>query len=408
MSSSDARDTPYTNPHDGASFSAGEPPQMPLETGMSILESGLKQLRAGYQERQDLDLRLAADVECLRAQHPNTGELYKAVCHLLFFKYDQHPTATRLYSLVRRGTNSVPQKALKDFWAEIRKEAKERSAMPSLPAELRESAETFIAGLWVQAQKQAKGAFAKHYEEAEASVARMLQQLQESTATVDQLRGQIDDARRLLESQQALEKTLRDRIDEFTTERASLMEEAVQSQAALNEANKAIADLGEKLRADAAQASRNLEAAESRFRDSEKRLYVEIDRERERIKAADAALQKVREDGAKLEASRRTEISQLYREIGDLKQHAGAVEGKLHASEKRREHLESEVDRLHTQVGSATATAERYREDCDAVNAALVQTRTALSREATSLLEARGQIEVLQSTLDQERRNRPS
>ena len=63
--------------------------------------------------------QIQAEVERLRAQFPDTQELYREVSALLFFRYGITPTANKLYQLVRKGSMSAPAEALNKFWETI-------------------------------------------------------------------------------------------------------------------------------------------------------------------------------------------------------------------------------------------------------------------------------------------------
>ena len=65
------------------------------------------------------EARMQAEIEALRAQHPETQDLYREVCVLLFFRYGLTPTANKLYQLVRKGSMSAPAEALARFWEKI-------------------------------------------------------------------------------------------------------------------------------------------------------------------------------------------------------------------------------------------------------------------------------------------------
>lgn len=43
------------------------------------------------------EARMQAEIEALRAQYPETQDLYREVCVLLFFRYGLTPTANKLY-----------------------------------------------------------------------------------------------------------------------------------------------------------------------------------------------------------------------------------------------------------------------------------------------------------------------
>ena len=64
--------------------------------------------------------RLLAEIEALRLQYPDTQDLYREVCVILFFRHGITPTANKLYQLVRKGSMSAPADALNRFWEMLR------------------------------------------------------------------------------------------------------------------------------------------------------------------------------------------------------------------------------------------------------------------------------------------------
>lgn len=67
-----------------------------------------------------MDEEIASAVASLRKQFPNTLDLYREVCVLLFFRHGITPTANKLYQLVRKGSMSAPTQALNRFWGTLR------------------------------------------------------------------------------------------------------------------------------------------------------------------------------------------------------------------------------------------------------------------------------------------------
>ena len=100
--------------------------------------------------------QIQAEVERLRAQFPDTQELYREVSALLFFRYGITPTANKLYQLVRKGSMSAPAEALNKFWETLREKSRIRIEHPDLPESLRDAAAAMLTTVWQQAQTQAK------------------------------------------------------------------------------------------------------------------------------------------------------------------------------------------------------------------------------------------------------------
>jgi hypothetical protein len=123
----------------------------------------------------DLDIpaaspEIASQIEELRLQYPDTQDLYREVCALIFFRYGITPTANKLYQLVRKGSMSAPAKALATFWSELREKSRVRIEHPDLPAELRVAAGELTAALWGRAQAAAQQQFEAQRTEAQADV----------------------------------------------------------------------------------------------------------------------------------------------------------------------------------------------------------------------------------------------
>jgi len=115
--------------------------------------------------------QLLADIERLREQFPQTQELYREVCILLFFRYGMAPTANKLYQLVRKGSMSAPAEALNKFWEDLREKSRVRIEHPDLPEALKTAAGELTATLWTSAQALANESLASYRSEAQVMVA---------------------------------------------------------------------------------------------------------------------------------------------------------------------------------------------------------------------------------------------
>jgi hypothetical protein len=75
---------------------------------------------------QPNEVRLAAEIDRLKAEFPKARELCREVCALLFFRFGITPTANRLYQLLKRGGMSTPTQMLGGFWVELRAKSRAR------------------------------------------------------------------------------------------------------------------------------------------------------------------------------------------------------------------------------------------------------------------------------------------
>ncbi|MEJ2768311.1 DNA-binding protein [Mycetohabitans sp. B46] len=280
------------------------------------------------------DAALSAEIARLKAAHPNTRELYREVCALLFFRFGITPTANRLYQLVRKGSMGTPTEVLAEFWRELREKSRVKLDHPDLPTELRDAAGTLIATLWERAAAAAHAAL----EEVRAEV-RL--ERDAAAAEVAAAREAAAHAERTLETHHAALLTAQARLQELEpalaaaeaarqtlhTEVERLQRDAQERDAALAQARADFARELDKLRADTARAEARLQAAE-------KRALLETEHERRTsarlIKERDAAVRRADES----DAQRRAERQALQAQLGDARQHIGMLEANLAALQR--------------------------------------------------------------------------
>jgi len=114
------------------------------------------------------EAQIASEIDALRRQFPQTRDLYREVCALLFFRYGITPTANRLYQYVRKGSMATPAQVLARFWSDLRERSRVRIDHPGLPPELGQTAGELVLQLWERAQAAAAGTY-----EAQAAEARI-------------------------------------------------------------------------------------------------------------------------------------------------------------------------------------------------------------------------------------------
>jgi chromosome segregation ATPase len=298
-------------------------------------------------------LALIQDVERLRVAFPRTADLYKEVCALLFFRYDETPTATRLFQLVRKGSNSAPKLALEEFWKTLRGQSRARVANPDIPPALQDAAGEMVQALWQAAQGVAKESLAGYVQQAQAEVLRA--QDAERAANEERMRvielldratqkGQ-ESAERI-QSLEGLLQSAQERVAVLEADARVQAEEIVRHHAALA-----------RVQAEATEERQRLivaaETSEARFRDSEKRMLVEIDRERMNSNALGRQLEDANKATVAANERRQTETLALHREIGDLRQTAGKLEGSLQVMTSARDTALEKVGQLQASLFEA-------------------------------------------------------
>ena len=275
------------------------------------------------------EVRLATEIDRLKAEFPKTRELYREVCALLFFRFGITPTANRLYQLVKRGSMSTPTQVLGEFWVELREKSRVRIDHPDLPADLQAAAGELVATLWTRSTVSAQAALEALRVEAEAekvvaqnTVASMEGELGRTETALEQRTSALLAAQvriQELEQGQAAGEATRRALDAEITR---LQDENVARDLALVQARADFSEELEKLRASAG-------LTEERLRTTGKRALLEIERER----VASARFQKELDAATRHteqgEARHRSELQAVQAQLADARHQAGVLEGSL-------------------------------------------------------------------------------
>jgi chromosome segregation ATPase len=303
------------------------------------------------------EAQLQADIDALRPAYPNTQDLYREVCALMFFRYGMTPTANRLYQLVRKGSMSAPAEALNRFWRQLREKSRVVIGHPDLPEELKNTAGELVASLWKSAQHAAAESLASLRDEAEHAVdeARAGEQaarlerdtVTETLATVRERLAQevatTADLHRELAELGALHANQTAKLDEarkeINAQHAWLNSVQREHEMELNKVrDKARLDI------DAAEAGRRQAAAEAeRERAGATRLQQTLDTQR--AAAAAAAEQ------------HRAELRETLATVADLRQQVGALQAAATAAIASRDDARQQLDALRAELASAIGRA---------------------------------------------------
>lgn len=206
--------------------------------------------------------------------------MYREVCALLFFRYGITPTTNKLYQLVRKGSMSAPAEALNRFWEDLRDKSRVRIEHPDLPESLKTAAGELVASLWSAAQGAAQEGLATLRSEAQARVAEARQAQATAEADRDAARASQALISQTLEQAHArvgeLEQAVAAREATIAALEAQLQHARGENSGLLQKLDDARRDFG--LELERLRSAANL--AEERFRASEARALMEIDRER--------------------------------------------------------------------------------------------------------------------------------
>ena len=257
------------------------------------------------------ETRLQAEIEALRPLFPGTQDLYREVCTVLFFRHGITPTANKLYQLVRKGSMSAPAEALARFWENLREKSRVRIEHPDIPQALRDTAGDLTAKLWEQARSLADEAAAAvrldAQQQADAAAqaveqARQREALLSQDVTAAQAHaGTLADEIRALEQRLAHDEGLRlglvQQIEQLVSQRQELV-----------------------------TAMETARVAEQRAADEQKRLLLEVDRERGQAARLQKELDTLKVTTDKTAKANADRLTQATQQVEALRQHGSELE----------------------------------------------------------------------------------
>lgn len=257
------------------------------------------------------EARLQADIEALRPAFPDTQDLYREVCIVLFFRYGITPTANKLYQLVRKGSMSAPAEALARFWDTLREKSRVRIEHPDIPQTLRDAAGELTAKLWQQARTQADEA---------CSAIRLdaMQQVEAANQAVEQARQREALLGQEMSAAQAHAATLADQIRALEQRLAhdeGLRQGLVQQMEQLTSQRQELATFVEAAR-----------AGEQRATDEQRRLLLEVDRERGQATRLQKELDALKLATDKAAKSHADKLAHASRQVDELRQRGSELE----------------------------------------------------------------------------------
>lgn len=311
------------------------------------------------------DQQLRIEIERLRAQFPDTPDLYREVCTLLFFRIGVTPTANKLYQLVHKGSMSAPAEALSKFWDDLRQKSRVRIEHPDLPDELKVVAGDLVATLWSKAQTSAQDNFTVYRTESQATVT-------EAKAALAKAEVERDTVNKELEKSHDLLARARDHIQileqNLATERAaksSLEEQLERMRGDRTELQHGLELARRDFSVELDKLQTSVQLAEERFSASEQRALLEIDRERSLAAKRQKELSAVRA-AADLSAERQKhEVAAFQTQMGDLRQKIGVLEGNLQALQASRSQLAADLEVVRQQLANASTQAASARVEAE-------------------------------------------
>lgn len=295
--------------------------------------------------------RLQADIEALRPRFPDTQDLYREVCTVLFFRYGITPTANKLYQLVRKGSMSAPAEALARFWENLREKSRVRIEHPDVPEALRDIAGELTAKIWLQARSMAEDANSA----LRLDVQQQVEVARQAEAVARQREG---DALRAVAT---MESAVADHLEQIRTLEQRLAHDEGLRLGLLQQV--------EQLTAQRKELIDGAREADQRAADEHKRLLLEIDRERGQAARAQKELDALRTAHDRANKAQETVMAKAALQSDQLRLRIGELEVALAATRTERDQFQK---RLILDESSPRSSARRRGE---AINRGVIRHR---------------------------------
>jgi chromosome segregation ATPase len=365
-----------------------------------------------------LEQQIRSQVEELRAQFPQTKDLYREVCALLFFRYGVTPTANKLYQLVRKGSMSAPLEALANFWKDLREKSRVRIEHPDLPEDLKSAAGELVASLWGKAQSLAHESLTAFREEARTSVLeaqskqtaaeeRQKELSQELLTTQQDLAAAMEQNRSFeqqiaaaaatqarMEKQFQHEREAREQLQHVLDATRSAMENTrhglEDATRELESTRQELQTTRQRLTAEVETLQAAIEEAEARHQSEEKGLSAQLDQARAKSDQLERDLVSIHSVSAAAAEQHRVEAAKLQCENGNLRQQLGVLEGTLQSAVAQREELSKvahdlrgQNNELNGEVGAARVEAEIWKRQAQSLEERLAKLSQTLQTRST-------------------------
>jgi len=337
--------------------------------------------------------QIRSQIEELWTQFPQTKDIYREVCALLFFRYGVTPTANKLYQLVHKGSMSAPSEALALFWKDLREKSRVRIEHPDLPEDLKHTAGELVASLWGKAQISAQESLKAYREEAHASILKaqskqataeehqrelsveLLTIQQKHAVTLEQNRSLNQKviaaaaAQTKMENQLQHEQEAKEQLQQaLGTTRLAMegtrhnLESATEE---LESTKQELLTTRQQLTTDIDQLKAALECAKLQHQNEKAELTAKLDQAQTASEQLQKDLEYIQVISANAAEQHRIEAAKTQEENGNLRQQVGVLEGKLQNYIAQYEALSTEVKDLRSQHSEVSLIGKAARVEAE-------------------------------------------
>lgn len=309
-------------------------------------------------DSESMENQIQEEVERLREQCRDTRELYREVCALLFFRYGITPTTNKLYQFVRKGSMSVPTEVLSNFWKELREKSKIRIEQPDLPEDLNNLAGELMTTIWSKAQIAAHESLTALRSEVEAKVTELQAERDTIASNRDVVVLKLRNTEEKLTDQFHRAKELEQLLLSSERQRRSLEHQLSQSKTDLEEIRQAMENNRKHLEAEVARLHESIDDIHELSKKELSQAMREINREQSRVTELETALATARDACSNLQYQHKIETNSLKNQIGDLREKAGELNGKLQLLKSNNEQLNAQIATKEEKLKEILASAE--------------------------------------------------
>ena len=303
--------------------------------------------------------QLQFEIDVLKPQFPDTKDIYREVCVLLFFRYGITPTANKLYQYVRRGSMSAPAEALNKFWLELRDKSRVRIERPDIPENIAVAAGDLISLLWNEAQNAAQAGFSQLIAKASDEV--LLYKGESEISREDLSKIQLT----LHETEENLKIAIQrasemEKLNVVDTSTLVAQEKSLKTlQIEKNELSSSMVNMKASFSKDITVISQSLNMAEERYTGLEKKSLLELDNLRQQVKKLDKQLSESRNKSASDQSLFIKSLSKHQSVISELNEKTGILTGIVSELKKQLKLAERKIARYESNKSKHQSTKRK-------------------------------------------------
>lgn len=334
------------------------------------------------------------EIETLKAAYPrDTRALVKAVAPRMFAA-GERPTRAAVYALIRRGSMTTIDAALREWWDELRRQTHAQMKIPEIPEALIEPFQAAIKAMWDAAHGEAKAAFEEDRVAAATSVAEAKEEADAALALIEEHKGRAREAQAAKERVQEELAAVRTALDAETEKTTALLSTRARLESELD-AVRAARERDAQTASDVqaamlAERTREREALEGQLAFATR----QIDEAREKTRAVTSDLERERRLAEKAANQARSDLDAVTTALNETRSNAMQLEKAVSTERERAAiasaqltELRGERERLTNANDSLAASVRGLTDDRRSQETARRNERGRVTAVLTALLD---------------------